>query len=104
MSPTLAPTKTAAGKKAAKLLKATRPAKADAAARAAPVVNTSLTISSKNYSSWSLRGWLLARFAGLPFNEVMVAADDADARRELLLLAPSILVPCLSHDLSLIHI
>jgi glutathione S-transferase len=57
-----------------------------------------LTLSSKNYSSWSLRGWLLARFAGLEFDEVMVPPDDADARRELLLLAPSILVPCLTHD------
>jgi len=58
----------------------------------------SLTLSSKNYSSWSLRGWLLARFAGLAFDEVMVSPDDADARKELLLLAPSIRVPCLTHD------
>jgi glutathione S-transferase len=57
-----------------------------------------LTLSSKNYSSWSLRGWLLARFAGLDFTEVMVSSDDADARKELLLLAPSIRVPCLTHD------
>ena len=57
-----------------------------------------LSISSKNYSSWSLRGWLLARFAGLEFKEVMVPPDDADARKELLLLSPSILVPCLTHD------
>lgn len=57
-----------------------------------------LTLSSRNYSSWSLRGWLLARFAGLEFEEVIVSPDDAAARRELLLLAPSILVPCLSHD------
>jgi glutathione S-transferase len=57
-----------------------------------------LTLSSKNYSSWSLRGWLLARFAGLVFEEQMVSPDDADARRELLLLAPSIRVPCLSHE------
>ena len=59
---------------------------------------TTLTLSSKNYSSWSLRGWLLARFAGLDFEEVMVATDDADARAEMLLLAPSILVPCLRHQ------
>jgi len=58
----------------------------------------SLTLSSKNYSSWSLRGWLMARFAGLEFDEVMVSPDDADARKELLLLAPSIRVPCLTHD------
>jgi glutathione S-transferase len=57
-----------------------------------------LSISSKNYSSWSLRGWLLARFAGLEFKEVMVPPGDADARKELLLLSPSILVPCLTHD------
>jgi glutathione S-transferase len=57
-----------------------------------------LTLSSKNYSSWSLRGWLLARFAGLEFTEVMISPEDADARKELLLLAPSILVPCVTHD------
>lgn len=57
-----------------------------------------LTLSSKNYSSWSLRGWLLARFAGIDFEEVMIPPDDADMRKELLLLAPSILVPCLEHE------
>ena len=67
--------------------------------RAAPSAATaSLTLSSKNYSSWSLRGWLMARFAGLEFREVMVSPDDGDARKELLLLAPSIRVPCLSHE------
>jgi glutathione S-transferase len=63
-----------------------------------PAAVATLTLSSKNYSSWSLRGWLLVRFAGLPFTEVMVSPDDADARKELLLLAPSILVPCLTHE------
>jgi len=62
------------------------------------MARTTLTLSSKNYSSWSMRGWLLARFAGLDFDEVMVAADDVDAKAEMLLLAPSILVPCLSHN------
>ena len=59
---------------------------------------TTLTISSKNYSSWSLRGWLLTRFAGLDFEEVMVPADDPNVRAEMLLLAPSMLVPCLRHQ------
>ena len=62
------------------------------------MAKATLTISSKNYSSWSLRGWLLARFAGLDFRERMVPPDDADSRKELLLLSPSILVPCLTHD------
>lgn len=61
------------------------------------MTKASLSISSKNYSSWSLRGWLLAKFAGLEFDEAVVPPDDADARKELLLLSPSILVPCLTH-------
>lgn len=56
-----------------------------------------LTLSSKNYSSWSLRGWLMARFAGLDFVEEMVEQDDPGARAELLLLAPSVRVPRLTH-------
>ena len=57
-----------------------------------------LTISSKNYSSWSLRGWLLCRMAGLDFKEDLLSSDDASARAELLLLSPSFLVPCLTHN------
>ena len=56
-----------------------------------------LSLSSKNYSSWSLRGWLMAKLAGIEFDEVAVAPDDADARAEILLLSPSILVPCLTY-------
>ena len=57
-----------------------------------------LTISSKNYSSWCLRGWLLCRMAGLDFDEEMLPASDASARAELLLLSPSFLVPALTHN------
>jgi glutathione S-transferase len=57
-----------------------------------------LTITSKNYSSWSMRGWLLARLAGLPFEEIMIPSDDPAMRAEILLLAPSVLVPCLRHE------
>ena len=73
-------------------------AKSPARARSTATTRATLTISSKNYSSWSLRGWLLTRFAGLDFDEVTAPPDDAAARRELLLLAPSILVPCLTHQ------
>jgi len=56
-----------------------------------------LTISSKNYSSWSLRGWLLCRMAGLEFEEDIRPSDDPSTRAELMLLSPSFLVPCLTH-------
>ena len=62
------------------------------------MAQTTLSISSKNYSSWSLRGWLMAKLAGIAFEERIIAPDDADARAEILLLSPSILVPCLDHD------
>jgi glutathione S-transferase len=58
---------------------------------------TTLSITSKNYSSWSLRGWLLTRFSGLEFQENLISPDDPDARAEILLLSSSILVPCLYH-------
>jgi glutathione S-transferase len=56
-----------------------------------------LTISSKNYSSWSLRGWLLCRMAGLEFTAEVLPSNDPSTRAELLLLSPSFLVPRLTH-------
>jgi glutathione S-transferase len=61
------------------------------------MADATLTISSKNYSSWSLRGWLLCKMAGLKFTEEIVDIDDPDTRQELLLLSPSVLVPRLTH-------
>jgi glutathione S-transferase len=57
-----------------------------------------LTIASKNYGSWSLRGWLLCKMANLDFDEQHVSTDDPSTRAELLLLSPSFLVPCLLSD------
>lgn len=57
-----------------------------------------LTISSKTYSSWSLRGWLMTKMSGVPFEEIITEPGNASARAEILLLSPSILVPCLTYD------
>ncbi len=54
-----------------------------------------LTISSRNYGAWALRGWLMARLAGLDFSEMVIPPDDPAMRAEILLLAPSMLVPAL---------
>ncbi|HUD51406.1 glutathione S-transferase family protein [Parvibaculum sp.] len=61
------------------------------------MAKATLTISSKNYSSWSLRGWLLCKMAGLDFVEEQLSSSDPSTRAELLLLSPSFLVPCLTH-------
>ncbi|MDB5597050.1 MAG: glutathione S-transferase [Hyphomicrobiales bacterium] len=58
---------------------------------------TTLTISSKNYSSWSLRGWLMTKLSGIAFEEIVTGPDDASARAEIMLLSPSVLVPCLTY-------
>jgi glutathione S-transferase len=56
-----------------------------------------LLISSKNYSSWSLRGFLLTRMSGLRFEEKVVSSDDPANRKELLMQSSSIRVPMLMH-------
>ena len=76
----------------------TKAAPSKAAASKATSSKATLTIASKNYGSWSLRGWLLCKMAGLDFEERMVASDDPSTRAELLLLSPSFLVPCLTHE------
>jgi glutathione S-transferase len=57
-----------------------------------------LTINSKNYGAWSLRGWLMCKLAGIDFEEVVIPSDDPASRAELLLISPSFRVPCLYHD------
>ncbi len=62
------------------------------------MAGATLLISSKNYSSWSLRGFLLARMARLTFEEKVVSPDDPATRAELLLQSSSIRIPALEHD------
>jgi glutathione S-transferase len=62
------------------------------------MAQATLTINSKNYGAWSLRGWLICKIAGLEFDEDRLSGADRSARAELLFLSPPFLVPCLSHD------
>lgn len=56
-----------------------------------------LYIGNKNYSSWSLRGWLLTKLSGEPFDEVHVPLTGATPNPANLAFSPSGLVPCI-HD------
>ena len=56
-----------------------------------------LTISSKNYGAWALRGWLMCKLAGLDFTEKVISPDDPAMKAEMLLLSSSMLVPSLDH-------
>lgn len=57
-----------------------------------------LTISSKNYGAWALRGWLMAKLAKLEFTEHIISPDDPAMKAEMLLLSASMRVPSLDHD------
>jgi glutathione S-transferase len=58
-----------------------------------------LYIGNKNYSSWSMRAWLLLKQAGIPFDEVMVRFDSFDSgsrfKATLAGIAPTGTVPVL---------
>jgi glutathione S-transferase len=56
-----------------------------------------LCIGNKSYSSWSLRGWLACRLAGLPFEEVVIPLDQPDTQTAIRKHSPSGKVPALRH-------
>jgi len=61
-----------------------------------------LYIGNKNYSSWSMRPWVLLKQAGIPFEEVMVRFDSFDAdsafKRTIGAVSPVGRVPVLVDD------
>ncbi|MDK2123201.1 glutathione S-transferase family protein [Parachitinimonas caeni] len=54
-----------------------------------------LIIGNKNYSSWSLRPWLLLKQAQIPFEEVLIPLYEAGSRERTLAYSPTGKVPCL---------
>jgi glutathione S-transferase len=61
-----------------------------------------LYIANKNYSSWSMRPWVMLRQAGIPFKEVMVRFDaldgDSEFKKSILKVNPAGRVPALVDD------
>ncbi|HTO52404.1 MAG TPA: glutathione S-transferase family protein [Myxococcota bacterium] len=56
-----------------------------------------LLIGSKNYSSWSLRPWLMLRQSGLPFSEECVALRSPEFAERVRAWSPAGKVPVLRH-------
>ena len=56
-----------------------------------------LIIGNKNYSSWSLRAWLLLKQLDIPFGEVRIPLDTHAWRREIGRHSPSRMVPVLKN-------
>lgn len=57
-----------------------------------------LYIGNKNYSSWSLRPWLLMKHFAIPFTEHLVSVAGRDYNPALKPLAGNARVPCLHED------
>lgn len=57
--------------------------------------NPTLIIASKNYSSWSLRSWLLLRQFGIAFDEIKLPLDTPEFYRRIVDYSPSGRVPAL---------
>lgn len=56
-----------------------------------------VVVGNKNYSSWSLRGWLMARLAGLDFAEAVIPLDVDGFKDAILAHSPAGRVPVLKH-------
>lgn len=54
-----------------------------------------LFIANKNYSSWSLRPWVLLRMLGVSFEEVLVPFEGGGPQQAFRAFSPSGKVPCL---------
>jgi glutathione S-transferase len=54
-----------------------------------------LTVGTRNWSSWSLRGWLPVKLSGLPFEERLVQLRHDDTSTVVKAISPSGLVPLL---------
>ena len=59
------------------------------------MADLSITLGNKNYSSWSLRGWLALAQTGADFDETIVPLRQADSRARILKASPSGRVPVL---------
>lgn len=42
-----------------------------------------LAIANKNYSSWSLRPWLMLTHFQIPFEEQLILLDQADTKQNI---------------------
>lgn len=56
-----------------------------------------IIVGTKNYSSWSLRGWLAARHTGLPLQETKLRLDTPEFYEQIKDLSPTHCVPALHH-------
>ncbi|MGE0714559.1 MAG: glutathione S-transferase family protein [Alphaproteobacteria bacterium] len=61
------------------------------------MADLTIYVGNKNYSSWSLRGWLIAKASGIEFDEVVIPLDQPTTRETVRRHSPSGRVPAIRH-------
>jgi glutathione S-transferase len=54
-----------------------------------------IVLGNKKYSSWSLRGWLVLKHVGVPFEEILIPLDQPNTQELIARYSPSGRVPTL---------
>ncbi len=61
------------------------------------MASITLFIGNRNYSSWSLRPWILLRHLGIEFDAVVIPLDQPETRARILAVNPAGRLPLLRH-------
>jgi glutathione S-transferase len=67
------------------------------------VSEITLYLGNKNYSSWSMRAWLVARLSGVEFREELFNLADPATRDEIARHSPTRRVPAMRHGEVAVH-
>jgi glutathione S-transferase len=62
------------------------------------MASITIAVGNKNYSSWSLRGWLPLEHAGAPYREVVIPLGRPETHALIAEHSPAGRVPALRHD------
>jgi len=62
------------------------------------MAKATIYLGNKNYSSWSLRGWLALAMSGIEFDEVVIPLGEPETAETIREFSPSGRVPVLHHD------
>src|SRR5260370_42441965 len=62
------------------------------------MADITIYLGNRNYSSWSLRPWLVLKQTGAPFDEEVIPLSEPTSRSTVLRFSPSGRVPALKHN------
>src|SRR5438552_16897260 len=61
------------------------------------MADLTIYLGNKNYSSWSLRPWLVLKHTGVTFDEIVIPLYEATSKATIMKYSPSGTIPALRH-------